>query len=186
VNLSDHILTESELAVLSKGLNFIPCFNTKDYTSALTQDLKLFHRRLLLNKYFEDESDGNRELFVFPNILDANINKGFKQCYEHLRHHQTFPCYHNITIEERHALKSLRNNRDIVINVADKGSNVVIQNTSDYKTEIYRQLHCSHHYLRITEPIYPTTAIKLTKILSRLKRSGFITPKAVYLPDPSS
>ena len=196
MNLSDHILTESELAVLSKGLNFIPCFNTKDYTSALTQDLKLFHRRLLLNKYFEDEGDGNRELFVYPNrewtpnhnILDSSINKGFKQCYEHLRHHQTFPCYHNITIEERQALKSLRSNRDIVINVADKGSNVVIQNTSDYKTEIYRQLHCSHHYLRITEPIYPTTAIKLTKILSRLKRSGFITPKqCTYLtppPDP--
>ena len=95
------------------------------------------------------------------------------------------PCYHNITIEERQALKSLRSNRDIVINVADKGSNVVIQNTSDYKMEIYRQLHCSHHYLRITEPIYPTTAIKLTKILSRLKRSGFITLKqCTYLiPD---
>ena len=130
----------------------------------------------------------NTEWTPNRNILDADINKGFKRCYEHLQCHRSFPCYHNITVEERQALKLLRSNRDIVINVADKGSNVVVQNTSDYKTEIYRQLHCSQHYLRITEPIYPTTAIKLTKILSRLKRSGFITPKqCTYLtppPDP--
>ena len=117
--------------MLSKGLNFIPCFNSKDYTLALTKDLKIFHGRLLLNKYFEDEGNDNRELFVNPNtewtpnrnILDADINKGFKRSYEHLQCHRSFPCYHNITVEERQALKLLRSNRDIVINVADKGSN---------------------------------------------------------------
>ena len=75
--------------------------------------------------------------------------------------------------------------RGIVITVADKRSDVVVQNTSDYKTEIYRQLNFSQHYERLTEPLYPTTAIKLTKILARLKRLQFITPKQfAYLAPP--
>ena len=41
VNLSDHVLTDGEL---SKGLNFIPCYNWKDYTVAVNRDLKIFHR----------------------------------------------------------------------------------------------------------------------------------------------
>ena len=193
VNLSKHVLTHSELDILSKGLNFIPCTNSTHFPLALARDLKVFQRRMLLYKYFEDEGADTPEPFCAKNdewtpkmeILDPEINKVFKECFERLQHFHTYPSFHNISIAERLAINSLRDNRSIVINVADKGSNVVVQSTVDYKTEIYRQLQMAQHYERLDEPLYPTTAIKLAKVLSKLKRLQFISPKQyAYLAPP--
>ncbi|XP_053571499.1 uncharacterized protein LOC128661246 [Bombina bombina] len=43
---------------------------------------------------------------------------------------------HNLSISEQQALKTLSNNKDIVVTPADKGGAVVILNTEDYKREV--------------------------------------------------
>ena len=46
----------------------------------------------------------------------------------------------NLTKEQRKGLTELCNNKNIVIKKADKGSAVVVMNTTDYLREGYRQL----------------------------------------------
>ena len=47
----------------------------------------------------------------------------------------------NITKEERNAITTLKQDKNIVIFPADKGAAVVIQNRSDYRNEAYKQLN---------------------------------------------
>ena len=56
------------------------------------------------------------------------------------------PLRHNLKKAESAALHSLKNNRDIIIKKADKGSSVVIQNRSDYIKEGLRQLNDKNFY----------------------------------------
>jgi len=193
VNLSDYVLSQSELEVLSKGLNFVPCSNSTAFSKHLLLDIKTFLRRILLHKYFEGEENDHIEPFVYKNdewtpkkrILDPQLLEAFNECMDVIAHEPPFPVSHNITLQERTAINVLRNNKALVINVADKGNNVVIQNKCDYISEILNQLNSNDHYERLEEPLYPSTAIKLTKILTKLKTLEFITSKQfLYLSPP--
>ena len=48
--------------------------------------------------------------------------------------------------QEKSSIANLSSNRSIVINKADKGNNIIIQNTADYIKEIYLQLHNAKYY----------------------------------------
>ena len=58
--------------------------------------------------------------------------------------------YRNLTTQEYNAIKSLKNNKQIVIKKADKGSCIVIQNREDYIREGERQLS-DHNFYTETE-----------------------------------
>ena len=64
----------------------------------------------------------------------------------------------------------LRKNPEIVIKKADKGSAVVIMNTTDYLREGYRQLSDGNFYVKIGED--PTEQIidKICKVLTEIKK----------------
>ena len=57
----------------------------------------------------------------------------------------------NLSREERAGLNELKNNRELMIKKADKGSAIVVMNTSDYIIEAERQLSNSKAYKRLTE-----------------------------------
>ena len=46
----------------------------------------------------------------------------------------------NLTKDELKAIKLLRNNKAIIIKLADKGSSTVIMNWADYLKDSYKQL----------------------------------------------
>ena len=46
----------------------------------------------------------------------------------------------NLSLEERKAITELTSNSEIIIKPADKGSTVVVLNTTDYIKEAHRQL----------------------------------------------
>ena len=52
----------------------------------------------------------------------------------------------NLTKEEYHSIKSLRNHPDIIIKPADKGSAIVIQDKHNYETEGEGQLQNEQFY----------------------------------------
>ena len=52
----------------------------------------------------------------------------------------------NLTKEEYKAVRSLNNNKDIIIKPADKGSAIVILNKQSYINEGQRQLHNTQFY----------------------------------------
>jgi hypothetical protein len=57
----------------------------------------------------------------------------------------------NLSREERAGLNELKYNQELMIKKADKGSAIVVMNTSDYITETERQLSNSKAYKRLTE-----------------------------------
>ena len=77
------------------------------------------------------------EILAFENIVLSQIKS--------LEQSPRFIPY-NISREERIALNQLYKNREITIQPADKGGAIIIQDTSDYETEIYRQLNDARHY----------------------------------------
>ena len=56
----------------------------------------------------------------------------------------------NLTVEERKALITLKNNKDLIINSSDKVSTIVVQNTSDYITQNLEHLNDTT-YLQVHE-----------------------------------
>ena len=63
----------------------------------------------------------------------------------------------NLTRRERQSLKQLRQEADIVIKAADKGSGTVVMNRQNYLDECYRQLNDPTFYKRVNED--PTEGI---------------------------
>ena len=174
MNLSNYKLNKEETKILEKGLNFIPT-PQKEHPVKIVQDFLLFERKLRLHhKLFKqpqpdqeqdsDATDSEEESphkilrpskgwkpddsEMDPNILrykisvlnelEAQLNKVPRPRY-------------NITRKERVALKSLRNNSDIIIKPADKGGAIVIWKKEDYIKEGERQLSNQIHYQRLED-----------------------------------
>lgn len=71
----------------------------------------------------------------------------------------------NLTENEIEALKSLRNNGQIIIKPADKRSAVVIQDRFQYLWECNRQLADRNYYIPLNELLFPKTAKLIKKNL---------------------
>ena len=85
--------------------------------------------------------------------------------------------HNNLTKEERLRLNKLRDNPHIVIKKADKGSAVVVMNTTDYLREGYRQLHDDRFYQKIDNDITSNTSDKITEQLLKMRSLDFISQK---------
>lgn len=78
----------------------------------------------------------------------------------------------NLTIEENRAIKSLQNNKDIIIKPADKGSGIVILDKS-----AKRQLNNIEHYIPLPHSIQKQTQLQKQDILNQLHLEKFIDSK---------
>ena len=84
---------------------------------------------------------------------------------------------HNLTKEQWKGLMELRKNPEIVIKKADKGSAVVIMNTTDYLREGHRQLSDPNFYTKIREDPTEKISDKICKVLTQMKNLKLITEK---------
>ena len=75
------------------------------------------------------------------------------------------------------ALKELKQNADIVIKPADKGSAIVIMDTDDYVLEAERQLNVSKHYKEISESQFPKNCEIFNRILETKRLKKLISKK---------
>jgi hypothetical protein len=92
------------------------------------------------------------------------------------------PPGNNLTQPEREALTLLSKNTHIVIKPADKGSAVVIQNTTDYIKEGLRQLNDPNYYIEVQSDLTSQHNDEVGQLLSTMKDSGEISAKCyVYL-----
>ncbi|KAK6175800.1 hypothetical protein SNE40_014189 [Patella caerulea] len=83
----------------------------------------------------------------------------------------------NLSKDEREALFRLRNNPNIIIKKADKGSAVVIQNTPDYIKEAHRQLSDSKFYKKLDADPTSKQCRDITLLLSKMYGRKEITEK---------
>ena len=199
VNLSSKELTDSEISLLSKGLNFCPA-PAKPNEQKLSEDLDQFARRLRIKEYFDSKdkesndttensnSDNTEEEApVIPKfrkksdwIPKPSKNKTLESVIHLIKSdvkniaNQDSTTHGNLSKEERSALNSLKDRDDIVIKPADKGSAVVVMDKTAYVHEAERQLSDTRFYKKLDHD--PTVAFskKITKSLEAMHDKGFI------------
>ena len=92
----------------------------------------------------------------------------------------------NLTTEERQALTFLKNNQQIIIKTADKGSGIVLENKSDY---IHNGLkHLSNRKIYLPLPADPTSSIanEINHSIEALHEAGYLddtTKEFLTLPE---
>ena len=129
INLSKRDLSENEISLFSKGLNFIPTCNKVD-VARLKLELELFGRMLRLKWHFRDDKRDipinpfKTKSTFNPRNKDAAIEIYLSSLEEKLLKIEKDK-FNNLTKGEWDALCNLKNDKAIVIKVADKGSAVV-------------------------------------------------------------
>ena len=95
--------------------------------------------------------------------------------------------YNNVTKKENIGLNKLTSNPHIIIKKADKGSAVVVMNTTDYLREGYRQLQDEKFYQKIPHDITNKISDKITEQLTTMRSLNLITEKNfdyLNIPNP--
>ena len=164
VNLSNRVLSEAEISLLSKGLKFCPTPLELD-RSAIKRDFKEFSRKIKCKAYFlsgisnEEGGLGFRQFkeksawCPSVNELDPIINVCLKQLEARVGEiDERGRNYSNLPSDEQDALKKLKGYRNIVIKEADKGGAVVVWGRSDYCEEAFRQL-CDNQVYELIDPL---------------------------------
>lgn len=148
-------MTDPQTQVLAKGLKFTPTPNFDEREARV--DINNFTRKLRLKEFFHDkhydddsivknkgtftpEKGRDQHLDIYVEYLNK-IPVG-KQVRKNIRS--------NLNKAEREALRALRENNDIVIKEADKGSAIVIMNKSYYESKILGMLNDTNTYQMIS------------------------------------
>ena len=184
-NLSRRVLSESEIRLLSKGLKFVPTPVSMN-RAQLKLDSEEFGRRLKLKYHFRNhvsENFSHIPSYRPPSDWTSEINDVHLEMYLSELEEQLMKIseqgynYPNLTVEEREALKSLRNDPSIIIKEADKGSAVVIWDREDYIREAMTQLGDKDVYSEIDD--IPLSGInkQIEEVLGDMLRNKEITEK---------
>ena len=146
IGLSKRNLSENEISLLPKGLNFIPTWNKVDVAS-LKFELDQLGGMLDLKWHFRSykrDSPINTlktKPTFHPKNKDAAIELYLSSLEEKLLKIKVpLDKFNNLTKEDWDALYNPRNDETIVIKDADKGSAVVVWDSEDYIKEAENQL----------------------------------------------
>ena len=164
-NLSTHSLTEHELEVLYKGLNFVP--TPKDINQAiLDTSFEKFEKCMLRQHHFRNNQTPyahnplkTKSNWIPPPTNNITINKFLTLVKEQKNTiiNNAKQANVNLTKLEREALKNLKHNTSIVIKACDKGGGICILNTQDYINKVNQHLNDTTTYKKLTHN--PTKAI---------------------------
>lgn len=123
---------EAQINLLEKGLTFIPRPTATD-REALHQDLNLYHRRIRLMEYYQDQ-EGQYVPFILPSCwelpwetLSRSVRSLIHRDMVSLNRYVP-PVAHmsRLAVQDRKAGLELKHNHNIIIKPADKGSKIVI------------------------------------------------------------
>ena len=190
-NLSSYNLTESEQKLLTKGLSYIPSFNT--YKHKLQKYTNEFIRQLHLTHYFKDskkptpqfhtKSDWNPPAPLNPHI-NTFTNKLTDIIKTTLLHDPTN--LHKQHNTEHRTIQNLRNNKNITIKRADKGGSIVIMNTNDYINTALSHLQQTTIYTQQDIDNTNTVADNLNSLILQLSHTGHLTKEIAKYIQPKS
>ena len=155
-DLSDRILTENEIKVLDKGLNFVPTPEKLDGLQ-IKNDLEKLGTDIKLRMFYQNDlspSFSEKPTFKVPSswtpsIIFMQLELYLSEIEDKLINiNESGESYQNLSKDEREALKSLMNDNEIIIKPADKGSAVVIWSKHDYLLEASNQLSDTNVYCK--------------------------------------
>ena len=174
INLSPHQLSEAEKSLLNKGLSFA-LSNSNNNLTSLEKDRIANTKRISIRHMFPNSTGITKTGFYLksnrpmrtPGILQpyaAAINNVAKQTQNNWST--------NLSEQEQQALHMLRNNTDIVIKPADKGSSVVLLSRTAYEHSCLSQLHNNNYYKKLEQPRAPGNAKAIRRILDNMYKQG--------------
>ena len=190
INLSKSFqVTKPQASLLQKGLTFVP---TPDKTpiQSLREGSDKFIRNVKLKCcYFlqdRNRSVNTENRFRIPSVfqpprgsyppeveeLEITLKQQIRKLPCNIRNETP-----NLTKLESQAIKELKDNDNIIIKKADKGSAIVIMDRDDYVLEAERQLKVQRHYKEIAAPQYPDNCDIFNRILDKMHRLGLISTK---------
>ena len=186
-NLSNKVLTEDEIKVLEKGLDFAP-IQRKVNEPELRQDFENFCRHMRIKWHFRNEpSDNFSERPAFspesswkPPLGHPNLEMFLSQVENELYEMTKEPtCYSNFSHKEWRAIRTLAGDRSIVIKKADKGSCIVVWDRADYLREAEKQLSDKKVYQKVQfkKQMLPNLVDTSNNFFRALKTKGFIAEK---------
>ena len=191
INLSDHLLS----ILLSKGLSFIPKPKQMDKKDILSGLNKLKSQIILKtypiprektptmitnvpDSYYPWDTINNFRISSNnpepPKPRDQKVISLLQNLEEEIKQNilnEKQEPGDNITRAERIALEKLALNEDIIINKADKGSTVVVQNKSDYVAEGLKHLCDPSIYRKLTHNTTTETKDKINELITKLHDS---------------
>ena len=180
VNLSRYQLTEEEMSILTKGLNFIPTpTDSPDYAKSLARFKRTHRLRYFFRNVTSREEGRQTHPFRLPSswtppTASPEIELYLSKTSELIKVLPTRTIRSNVSVSERRAIINLKKNKDIVIKNADKGSSVVVENREDYIAEGLKHLSDQSIYQNI--PTDPTQELAKTinGYVIKLKNKGYI------------
>ena len=186
--MSHVVLSDRQREVLELGLQFIPT-PLKIDGRAIQKAVQGFSRQMHV-RYFFRGTKNSREIEKFTNKSTWEPPLKNEEIVRELEHLQdqvmstTRLVNHtpNMTKKQLESIRTLKENKEIIIKPADKGSAVVVMSLDNYEAE--RQLSNSQHYTPLAESIAPIAAIKISSVLNRIKRMGYISGKQLLYLDP--
>ena len=198
VNLSGESLSTDEMAILEKGLSFIPAPAKTDLNS-ITESVQDFDRKVRMSYFFNHRNfktnfpESERLPFVEKSAWEPPNQKipenileqlsDLKSKVAKLRTKKEIP---NLSRSHIQAIRTLKRKNHLVIKPADKGSVTVVMQKADYIKEAERQLNNPLHYKKISAPIYPNVAKRYSEIIQNLREKGFINQKQANYLKPNS
>lgn len=200
LNLSSKILDKGSISVLRKGIKYVPTPVTTDRGDLQSANDGIA-RRLRLNFFFHGRNSATRDRnFRVKSNWTPKTNYPFLESELQILNLAlgqlpvTVP-KDNLKKNERISLKTLANNKNIIIKPADKGAVIVVMDTADYVAEGQRQLSHPIHYKKLNQPVFPQAIPKINEIFQDLLNLKFIdkgqykylacptdpTPRRMYL-----
>lgn len=190
INLSDKILTNSQITVLNKGLGFVPNNNIITIDQ-LNKDISTFERRLQLHYFFKSKNNPEDDTpleFIRPTILSTNSDWWPRKLNPHITEfclevkHLINKTLHNkrnnnLSHTELLALKELKRDKTIIIKRCDKGGGIAIMNTINYKSKILTMLNDPQVYTKLIEDDTVTIKTKIDDLFKQLNNNNKITNK---------
>lgn len=186
VNLSDRYLSLIEKDVLNKGLNFcITNNNKKSLDRNIETDITQFTRTLQIKFMFDGEDDNEIEKFTGnpdwkpPNSKCSPAIAGYtdylqKEIQNLVKINKV---RHNVSRKEREALKSLRDDVNILIQKADKGGSIVVLNTNDYVNKMLNMLNDPVTYTETATVDLNAAKVEIDRIIFSLYANEYISKK---------
>ena len=175
----DNNHTKDDININQSIIDFMNQNATEDDTSTPNEES--------LNKEIQAKFKPKSEWRPYPpsrtlDIFQRSIKQEILKCkFKHKRHD-------NLTKEERIGMRTLRENPQITIQKADKGSAVVVMNTTDYLREGYRQLQDEQFYQKIPEDITNKISNNILEHLTEMRSLNLITQKNfefLNIPNPT-
>ena len=184
-NLSNCNLTTDQINLLSKGLRFIPSphTNTDSVRKQILRDFNQFARRMRLRYIYHGRGKIEHPFYVKTNweplvqrsvTLEKYLEETKIKLSMKLSEIEITKPKPNIPKSERKAIRKLKENSELNIKKADKGTTTVIMNKTDKIKEGMTLIEVKEHYRPFEKPTVKETSKKVRKIITELYQKKHI------------